>query len=648
MITFQSGGALLESEHELPSVPERIETLYLDFETSSGDPRLKSVDPWRDCSVIGASVKFNADGPSQFVPRHLLLHNGWLRDVLRKTNAWCNANVKYDMHVLKNDLRLDPPAWVRCTLTGAKLIDSERVFKGGYGLDVLSRDWLARDISQYEWAMQPYLGRDNKDYGQIPLDILAEYACVDTDVAATLDTYIESRMPEESAGVWKTEQAMTSMLYRMEQYGVRVDPTQLKIVQLVTLKKLLELDERMEQFLGGQSFRANVNDDCYDVLCNRYGLPVLAWTEPQQRKDGTIGTPGPSFDWDALQLYLQHPDAPHALVEMMIEYREHDTFNNLFLKVWDDLNVDGVMHPNYNQTVRTGRMGCSKPNMQQLNTLAKTLIVPPPGYAIVSADFSQIEFRIIAHYLENRQWVDAYNADPWVDAHDYVARMCGISRKPAKTLNFQSAYGGGKKKMIAAMSVNKEVVAGVIAEIEAAYSQYSSEARAHAVQAACAKRGAEVYDAYHRMLPELKPVSRQAAGACSVRGYVRNLYGRRRHLGAKFAHKAFNSAVQSTAGDLTKERMLALEQEVPELLQVTQVHDCVLGLLPLDLLEGDENPRVLNNIVDCMNHPQLDLRVPVRTTIGWSSKNWAEADEDSERRKPQLMARDEGHSRAAG
>lgn len=613
----------MQEPSELPAVPSHIERLYADFETSSGHPSETSTNPWRNCSAIGAAVSFGDDSPVWFVPRELMV-SGWWRDVIAATKNWVNQNVKYDAHVSTNDLRVAIPRSLNqvCTLTAAKLVDSDKTYRGGYGLDVLSREWCKFDIDEYGWRMLPYLEK-NKDYGRVPLDLLADYACNDIFANRRLYEYLKQAVPEESMGVWGTEQEMTGLLYRMEQTGVRVRPNDVKMTQLKTLLRIIDLDAELHKLVG-RPFRPSVSGDCYDVLCNQYGLPVLSWTDPTSED----GIPGPSFDADTLEKYLQYPGAPVEVIKRMIEYRKLDTFNNLFLKQWDVLHVNGVMHPTYNQCVRTGRMSCSEPNMQQLSGTAKELIVPPDGMSLVVCDASQIEFRFIVHYINNRRCIDAFNEDAWTDFHQHIADMIPTERGPAKTLNFAMGYGQGKKSTVAALKINKDFVGEIISEIEALDLPMSDKKAA--IDRATSSRGEQVYNKYHAMLPELKPTSYYAADLCRRRGYARNHYGRRRHLPAQAAHKAFNSLNQSSAGDLVKERAVALDKECPELTPTTQVHDELVGFAHTELAQDE---RFQRKVVGILNDVARPLSVPIRWTIGVSEKHWGEAKSHDKEKK---------------
>ncbi len=332
---------------------------------------------------------------------------------------------------------------------------------------------------------------------------------------------------------------------------------------------------------------------------------------------------GPSFDKDALKLYAQHPLAPKDVVKLILEYKKLSTFKGLFLEVWGELaDENGRLHASYNPSVRTGRMSCSEPNMQQLSKIAKTLIIPPPGYGIVVADASQIEFRFIVHYTENKACMEAYHKDPWTDFHQFVADKAHSPRDPAKTLNFMMGYGGGKKKTIYSLSINEGFVGDVKAEVEA--SGCRPEAKASMFKMLCEQRALALYNMYHReLLPELKANSSAAGNAARRKGYVTNHSGRRRYLPETRSHIAFNAVCQSGAGDMFKERMVALDKEIPELIQVAAVHDEIVSYAPLELLEKDD--KFLERVVTVLNDPDRPLRVPVRWSIGWSKENWAHA-----------------------
>jgi len=467
-----------------------------------------------------------------------------------------------------------------------------------YGLDHLSRDWLKKDISHHERLMKPYL-KNNKDFGWIPTDIMAHYGTDDVYTTRELHKYILQHTPDECSRVCDIEDRMTKALYHVERSGMNINVVEVQSTQLKTLYRMSQIEEELERVLGF-AIKASSDEDCFDVLCNMHGLPVIAWTDAGS----------PSFDKHALRSYKTYPGAPIEVIDLMLEYRRLSTFNSVFLSTYLDLNIDGVLHPSYNQTVRTGRMSCMKPNMQQLMPEAKELIIPRPGHVLVSADYSQIEYRLIVHYIRDMDAIAAYSENPDQDYHQWVADLCGVKRKPAKTINFLMGYGGGKRKLISALSVDPDVVGSIEAGDPIEFKRLAES------------RGEDIYNTYHAKMPGLKHTSREAEVLCRQRGYVKNLYGRRRHLPADHARKAFNTVNQSSAADLMKERMLELMKRYEV---IGSVHDEIIITMPADAY--DEETR--KDIACILETPSVSLRVPIRTGVGSSSTNWKNASENS-------------------
>lgn len=622
MIEYDNGGILITDLSELPNF-KGARKIYADFETTSGDPKITSLNPWKDCGICGLAITVDDCKRAYYIPvDHAFGPNvdpepvwEWWNDIVDHPNVeyWANANVKYDVHVSANCAGVDAQVPLHCLTTQAKLINSDRM---RFGLKELSRDWLKHDISRYEDAMQPYL-KNNKDYGRIPSDICGEYACQDVLTARHLDKYIKARMPEESKKVLQTEIDLTSMLVEMERDGMTVNHHLIAAQEIAVTEKMFDIDEKLSK-LTGREFRPHVNEDCYDILCNMYGLPILEWTD----------TGNASFDKKALAAYAAHPFAPHEVVSLISEYRKLNTFVNFFLKPYQELHVDNILHPLYNQCVRTGRMSCSKPNSQQLNKLAKMLILPGEGNSFLSYDFSQIEFRHIVHYIQDQRAIKAYKSDPFTDFHAWVAELCGIQRSPAKNVNFAIAFGGGKGMVLEMLSGNLDLV-GELKEV-ARQKADTEEAAMQIFSRLCDERAKRVYTTYHSRLPNLKATSRHAARVAEQRGYIRNLHGRRRYLPETRCHIAFNTLNQSSAADLMKERIVALWKAVraakmDELRFTAQVHDEVLMKGPHEMLE---DPIVINDIVYVMQDTDVALRVPIRGQVGMSRKNWASCNDE--------------------
>jgi DNA polymerase-1 len=589
------------------------------LETTSGSKKEKSTNPWHNCKVCGIAVK-TPDSPAYYVPyKHLFnpieqIHiRDWLADLLRNTSNWINHNVKYDAHVLDNDFGIYPHCNLVCTMDLAKLIDSDRITRGGYGLDALSKGWLGEDIAKYEQAFALYL-KKSMDYGDVPPDIMGEYGGQDVITNEKLYYYINSKMPEQCYGVYDTSIRLQRRLFEMERNGMPIIPLELQTTQLQVLNSMSEVDTELTELVGRPINPASP-EQVYDVLVNQYGLPVLAYTKDQKTGEETAN---PSFDKHALKAYKALPNAPKRVVELIQEFRRDSQFNNLFLTPWQELAKDGLLHPSYNPTVRTGRLSCSDPNAQQLNELAKMLIHPFDGYSILSIDFSQIEFRYIVHYIQDALCIQAFIDNPDIDFHQLLADDIGISRKAAKTINFGIAFGEGVKKLTKQLAVNEDVSATIQRELQDAgisLDQYMVRAMEFATQ---------IIKRYHNRLPTLKPTMRAVESALKMKGYVFNMYGRHRHLPIDKAYRGFNTLNQGSAADMMKERFCALCDMLDGtgIITLANVHDEAVIQGPSEIIE---DPRTIRDIVNLMEHPERPISVPIRVAYGVSRKNWKDA-----------------------
>lgn len=661
MRRLSCGGLLIESTSDLPDL-RRASRLFGDFEVSSNDPKVKALDPWdrEHASLCGIAAAAD-DSPAYYLPCDWgckwggLSHEtvqAWWFDTISTAKLWVNHNVKYDMHISALDLGVVRDDDVLCTLTQAKLVDSDRFGGNPYGLDRLARDWLKRDISRYEEALKPWLVNTH-DYGEIPIDVIADYGCNDVITVRQLDKYIRELMPEPCQTVSRVEQQLTAVLFDIERTGMVVNPDDLRVKEILIYHELMLLHSRLEQRTG-RVFRPHVSEDCFEILCNQYGLPVLEWTKEEEDLEDDEER-NASFNKHVLAKYAVHPFAPQDVVQDIIRYRHLNTLNNFFVKKYQERAIkhdDGVyrMHPSYNQAVRTGRLSCKNPNAMQLSEEAKELILPPPGMTILSCDDSQIEYRTIVHYTQNPRAIKAYNENPDTDFHQFVADVITetmgspISRDPAKTCNFLMGYGGGKARLLGALSSDTTLMGGIVGYVDqkVASGEVKPEHREAVYTQLAARRAEQVYNAYHGNLPELKTVSKDVERTCRMRsgpgrpGYVQNVAGRRRHLPPTMAHIGFNAINQSLAADMMKERMVRLwhylrEHELP-IKMMAQVHDDLTFIVPTEICTPELKREIAGFMEDCT----YKLRVPIRVAIGVSDQNWRLASKGLKKNKEVL------------
>lgn len=336
-------------------------------------------------------------------------------------------------------------------------------------------------------------------------------------------------------------------------------------------------------------------------------------------------------------MYEAHPSAPKDVISLIKEFKGDYQLNNLFVEPWQQLAVfDPVfcawlLRSQYNQCVRTGRMSCSDPNAQQLSTKAKYLVHPKPGYAFISADYSQIEFRFIVHYINDKAAIQAFIDNPDTDFHELVASWCEIPRKPAKSVNFGVAFGEGKRKLIKQLASNTDLVGRIVEILKAmiAAGEIKPEDETRVFNEMATRRGEQVYNKYHAQFPTLKATMRAAESALKMRGYVFNILGRHRHLPIKAAYRAFNTINQSSAADMMKERFNAMCRMIAgtPIETAANVHDELLLQAPIDIAN---DPRTIRDIVLLLENPPIKIAVPIRCSVGVSPDSWAHASKEGE------------------
>lgn len=625
---------MIEDSSELPEF-SGLKTLYQDVETTG-------LNPWLGARVIGISCTADDNPASFYVPiRHLDKNVDleavvrWQKDLMQRTPIWVNHNIKFDASMLLRD-GIEPHPEMQDTLVLAKMYDTDR---GRYGLKTLCRELLGMEMAEADEVKQ-YLARFKKterSFQRLPPDVLGQYAGMDTIGNRALHRFLLAELAPEMQELWRTEVALTRILWEAEEAGFPVDRKELIKESVVTLQRIVLLEAKITE-LSGREF-SNTATWMYDYLINYLGLPVLAYNDKTKR---------PTFDKKALVAYMEHPDVytkPEILevVKAIRAYRTEAQYFALFLSSFTELSDEsGRIHPTYNQIVRTGRMSSREPNIQQQNKRSKALFHPQPGRCFISCDYSQIEFRLIAHYAQDEDIIRAYNEDPDTCFHTLstsliynvpLAKVTKAQRKKGKTMNFAIGYGAGKKKVIATLAADKDILEEAHRAAEEALSKRRDIKpedrevfRAQYVRDFAVERAEEVYQNYHDRMPGIRAKSNLAKKSCEKRGYVFNAYGRRRHLPPKMSRKAFNSVVQGCAMDIIKERMVAAHSDsvlrARGVRIAANVHDEILFDAPEDcMMDTELHDRILS-ILEC---PRITFRVPIRAGLGVSKTSWMEA-----------------------
>jgi DNA polymerase-1 len=601
--------------------------VYADIESLSEDDDRPGGKPYHGDRCAGFAITHDDNPTAYYVPlRHVSNKNlfskhhenvpieqfvGWASEVFGEQNRrWVNHNVKFDAHFLAVE-GIEINCLLTDTLVSARVVDMQRS-KRGYGLKELAERWLGMPPNEKDLLKAELKGIKSKDYGRVDAAILGEYACADVHINRDLDAEIERRRYPEDERVWALEDGMTRTLFNIERRGVRVDVGKVEEAREKCVIRLAEIETR----INDMGFRVDIGapKSVLHFVTEIQGLPIVAYT-----KEGN-----PSMSGDAIREYLELETVQtnQTMVEffkLLDEYRDRAQFLGLYAEGWMDwITKTGLVHPMYNQTVATGRMSCESPNIQQLSGEAKALIIPRPGCSFIRRDYSQIEYRIIAALSRDRRVIDAYINDPTTDFHDFVAKLCSIPRRPAKSVNFGMAFGMGEE--------------GLIKQLARILGGDTAEAKAHTI-----------YEEYNRTLPAVRETAQYTKKVCRQRagwtngeyGWVRTYYGRRRALQyykwgegdpklGQFddTRKAFNTVVQGTAADIIKERAPVCDSDAwlsergIRLLAI--VHDELVFEGPTENMTEEASQHIDNLMVNI----SINLGVPLRTDGGASSVSW--------------------------
>lgn len=656
---------IIETVDDLPELPD-CKAFFMDFECTLYDIErlavchlknsLGSFFPYSGDRISGIAVVYGKEKIGYYIPiRHKIgdklnpanLPLEPVQKWLKRHNQigiWCNANPKFDAHFAKADGFDFRGTLVDC-LVDAKLYDVEYPT---HALKPLCRNWVEMPMGDVDKVKTFLKEAKTGDYGQLPIDLCAQYAVLDCFGARALQQWLIRHQREGMENIVKTEHELTGVLYDMESVGMKADRKAILLELRSCLRSMIFTSTRLYELTDEEFVDSSTH--IHNLLCTQLGLPILAWTTKKDKATGKKTRGGPSFDKDALLLYLDHPQVkinPNTkeIVECIQKFRDEANFKTLFLETYlRFMDDEGKLHSNYNQIVRTGRMSCRHPNAQQLNKRAKKLIIPEEGMGFLSFDASQMEFRIIIHYIRDPDALEAYAKDPNTDFHvlvaesvafDFEGRHYEASRKQGKTLNFAMAFGAGKKKVTAQLAGDDALIQLVseVADEWILAGKLTSDEREEFTIKKCYEIASKVWITYHEQFPGLQATSKSAAESTRFKGYAINLFGRRRYLKKRRSNLAFNTAVQGSAMDYIKDRMVVLAPRNNKFLRdkgvvlLMNVHDELVFYGPLKWIR---NPLVVSYIRMVLQTSPIKLRVPILWDGGFSFTNWAEAAGDDQ------------------
>ncbi len=573
----------------------------VDTETTSLDPLVAelvgvsfAVEPGR-AAYLPVAHRY-AGAPDQIdLARAIELLRPWLEDPARKK---VGQNLKYDQHVLANH-GVGLAGVAHDTLLESYVLESH----ARHDMDTLAERHLGLKTITYDEVTGK--GAQRIGFEEVSVERATEYSAEDADVTLRLHRALYPRVaadPKLRYVYESIEMPVREVLFRMERNGVLVDAALLERQGSELGKRMLAL-ERKAHAEAGQPFNLNSPKQIGEIFFERLKLPVVKKT----------ATGAPSTDEDVLEkLALDYP-LPKTLLEYRVVSKLKSTYTDKLPRMVNPRT--GRVHTNYGQaTAVTGRLASNDPNLQNIPVRTaegrriREAFVAPPGHAIVSADYSQIELRIMAHISGDAGLLEAFARGD--DIHRATAAEI-FGREPREVTPEERRYA-------------KVINFGLI---------YGMSAFGLAQQLGLERATAQAYiDSYFARYPGVARYMEATRQTAREQGYVETVFGRRlwlpeiragnqaRRAGAERA--AINAPMQGTAADLIKLAMIAvqgwIDGEGLGTKLVMQVHDELVLEAPEPELERLKQalPELMSGVAT--------LRVPLVVDVG-VGRNWDEA-----------------------
>jgi DNA polymerase-1 len=593
---------LVVGRNEFSSLLEnlrRAATLSIDLETTSPYPM------WADLVGISLShtphrafyipLAHRNKEATQQLPLPWVLEQ--LKPILedRKVKK-VGQNIKYEWIVLKRygihlqGIRGD-------TMIASYLLNPT---KHNHNLSEIAQEYLNRSVTEHGELVGS--GQKAVPFDKIELEKARDYSGEHADATLQLAHLLFPKLEE---GGFKdlfdqVEMPLVMVLAKMEMNGVKID---LNLLQEYSREIEIQLQQKMGRIyaFAGEVFNINSSQQLGKILFDKLKLPVVKKTKTGYSTDVGVLT----------KLSLQH-DLPLEI----LGYRNLSKLKSTYIDALPKLihPETGRVHTSYNQTVTaTGRLSSSDPNLQNIpirseeGNRIRQAFIPEMGWSIVSADYSQIELRILAHLSQDETLIKAFRSDEDIHARTAseifgvpMERVTPAMRREAKVINFGIVYGMSAYGLSQQLGIEPKIAQAYIDEY---FKKYS---------------GVQIY--IEKSLEEVRQ-----------KGYVITLLNRRRYLPDIHSptvairqaaeRMAINSPLQGTAADIIKVAMIHIQNRIEGLglstKMIMQVHDELVFEVSEDELQNAV-PMIQNEMENV-----IELSVPLKVSI-YSGKNWAE------------------------
>lgn len=507
-------------------------------------------------------------------------------------------NIKYDINVLSN-YGIDVAEPLFDTMVAHYLLESDNNRRS---MDVLAETYL-KYKPQSITELIGKKGKNQKSMRDVPVEEVVEYAGEDADITLQLkSTFAPELAKGKEEGIFKDlEMPLIKVLSDMEMQGVKLDTNMLAEYSESLGKDILSIEKQIYE-TAGEEFNIASPKQVGEVLFDK----LQVTDKPKKTKTGQYATN---------EEVLQSLHGKHPIIGQILEYREVVKLKNTYVDPLPNLinPVTGKIHTSFNQVVAaTGRLSSDNPNLQNIpirtekgRKIREAFVPQGDDFTLLSADYSQVELRIIAALSKDEGMMNAFKEG--IDIHSTTAsKVYGVDlndvtremRSNAKTVNFGIIYG------ISAFGLSQRI--GI-----------------------SRKEAKEIIDNYFEQFPRIKAYMDESIEFARQHGYVETVLGRRRYLRdinsanavvRGFAERnAINSPIQGSAADLIKKAMIAVHHELKtkefKSKLVLQVHD----ELVLDV-HTSEVEEVSKMVQDKMSHA-FDLGVPLDVEYS-TGENW--------------------------
>ena len=572
----------------------------LDTETTSLDDM--------QARIVGLSVSV-APGEAAYIP---LAHEGPdapaqlpLDEVLQKLKPWLEnpsrkklgQHIKYDRHVFANH-GIEVAGYAHDTMLQSYVLEVHRP----HGLASLAERHLGRSGLDYEELCGK--GAHQIPFAQAPFERAAHYGAEDADQTLDVHLALWPRL-EQQAGlrrIYELEIATSEVLYQIERHGVLIDSDLLRQQSHELGQRILALEQEAHA-LAGQPFNLGSPKQIGEIFFDKLGLPVVKKT----------ATGKPSTDEEVLEKLAEDYPLPARILEHRGLAKLKSTYTDKLPQMVNP--ATGRVHTHYAQAVAvTGRLASNDPNLQNIpirtaeGRRIREAFIAAPGHVVVSADYSQIELRIMAHLSGDEALRRAFTEG--LDVHRATAaevfgldgtQVSSEQRRYAKVINFGLIYGMSSYGLARNLGIDNTAAKNYI-------------------------------DRYFERYPGVRRYMDDTVAFARANGYVETVFGRRLYLpeinGGNGPRKkaaerqAINAPMQGTAADLIKKSMIAvqdvLQKEKRATRMVMQVHDELVFEVPeseLDWVRA-QVPHLMASVAD--------LKVPLLAEVG-VGPNWEQA-----------------------